>query len=90
MAHTPAPNASETAKAIQTVLQKYDDQRNLTVAERAALVTRLEAARTEVERKEVLDRLEREQAAREDERRETARQIRDDVRRVRNRSESGS
>lgn len=88
--HSASGEASATARAIQGSLQKFDSVRDLTVAERTALVGRLEAAKTEAERAAIAEQFNREQALREDERRETARQIRDDVKKVRVRTKPGA
>jgi len=89
VAHAATANSSETTKAIQEALKKYDSARDLAIAERAALVAKLEAAKTETEKAAVVAQLNRDQAQREDELREVARQIRDETKQVRLRTKPG-
>jgi hypothetical protein len=87
-AHAATANSSETTKAIQEALKKYDSARDLAITERAALVAKLEAAKTETEKAAVVAQLNRDQMLREDERREVARQIRDETKHVRYRTKN--
>jgi VIT1/CCC1 family predicted Fe2+/Mn2+ transporter len=88
VAHAATADSSETAKAIQDALKKYDSARDLAITERAALVAKLEAAKTENEKAAIVAQLNRDQVLREDERREVARQIRDESKQVRYRTKN--
>jgi hypothetical protein len=87
-AHAATAESSAATKAIQEALKKYDSARDLAITERAALVAKLEAAKTETEKAAVVAQLNRDQALREDERREVARQIRDETKHVRYRTKN--
>jgi ABC-type branched-subunit amino acid transport system substrate-binding protein len=86
VAHAASANSSDTTKAIQEALKKFDSARDLAISERAALVAKLEAAKTDAEKAAVVAQLNRDQDQREDEMRAVARQIRDETKQVRYRT----
>lgn len=72
----PNPNASDNAKAVLALLQQFKTQREQFIADRKALIAKLQGA-TDAERKQILDQLRTEQQSRIDEQRALAKQIRD-------------
>src|SRR5438105_4732480 len=53
--HTPDEHASDVAKAVQKVISDFDAKRDEHLAERKALIDKLQAATTDAERKAILD-----------------------------------
>lgn len=74
----PNANASDSAKAVHTLLDQFKAQRDQFLATRQALVERLKTATSE-ERKTILDQLRADQQARVDEQRALGKQIRDEL-----------
>lgn len=72
----PNPNASDNAKAILALQQQFKAQREQFIADRKALIAKLQGA-TDAERKQILEQLRAEQKSRIDEQRALAKQIRD-------------
>lgn len=81
--HTVNENASDRAKAVQGVLQKFDAQRDAMAAERKVLLDKLQAAKTDAERKAILDQLKVEQKANIDEQRALGKEIRAELKKLR-------
>jgi hypothetical protein len=81
--HTVNENASDQAKAVQGVLQKFDAQRDAMMAERKALLDKLQAAKTDAERKAILDQLKAEQKTNIDEQRALGKEIRAEMKKLR-------
>lgn len=88
-AHAPDPNASASSNAVQAVLQKFDSARDQMVAHRQALVDQLAAAKTEAERKAVVDEMRNDQAALQDQARSAAREIRAELQALRRQRSGG-
>ncbi len=82
--HTLPANASDNAKAVQAVLAKFDASRDLFMAERKALIEKLNAAKTEAERKAILEQLRTENA----DQRALGKEIRDELKKVREKPKS--
>lgn len=78
--HEVDSTASSAANTVQLVLKKFDSVRDQTIAERKALLDKLEAAKTDADRKAVLNQIENEQKLREDERRALGKEIRGELR----------
>jgi hypothetical protein len=73
--HTVNENASDNAKAVQALLKTFDARRDQLMAERKALLGKLDAAATEAEKKEILEELRTENQARHEEQRALRREI---------------
>lgn len=84
----PNVNASDNAKAMQTLLKQFETQRDQFIAARKAMLDKLPGA-TEAERKKILDELHADQKARNDEQRALAKQIRDELKKLRDARKSG-
>lgn len=81
--HAPDPNASPKANAVEAVLEKFDTARDQIVAHHQALIDQLAAAKTDTERKAVVDEMRNDQAALQDQARQTARDIRNELQALR-------
>jgi hypothetical protein len=88
-AHTVNEHASDNAKAVQAVLKSFDTKRDEIAAERKALLDKLHAATTDAERKTIIDQLRTEQKAQADERRALGKEIRDELKKVREARKAG-
>lgn len=77
----PNENASDTAKAVQALLDQFRAQRDQFLAARQALIDQLKTA-TGDERKAILEQLRTDQQARVDEQRALGKQIRDEIKNV--------
>jgi hypothetical protein len=87
--HTVNENASDNAKAVQAVLRQFDAKRDAMAAERKALIEKLNAATTETERKAILEQLRTEKQAQADEQRALGKEIREELRKVRDQRKTG-
>lgn len=87
--HMVNENASDTAKAVHEVIRQFDERRNAIMAERKALIERLRAAETEEERQAIIEELRTERKAQADERRALGKEIREELRRLREARNSG-
>lgn len=87
--HTVNENASDNAKAVQAVLRQFDAKRDAMAAERKALIEKLNAATTEAERKAILEQLRTEKQAQADEQRALGKEIREELRKVRDQRKTG-
>ena len=86
--HTVNENASDNAKAIQAVLKTFDAKRDALAAERKALIEKLEAAKTDLEKKAILDQLHTEQQAQAEERRALGKEMRNELKKIRDQRKS--
>lgn len=84
----PNPNASENAKAVLALLQQFKGQREQFIADRKALIAKLQGA-TDAERKAIIEQLRTEQKARIDEQKALAKQIRDAQKQLRDQRKNG-
>jgi hypothetical protein len=87
--HTPDDHASDNAKAVQTILQKFDANRDQFMAERQALLDKLQAAKTDAERQVILDQLRAEQQTEKDQRKQLGKEIRDQLKTLREQRKGG-
>lgn len=87
-ATTPNPNASDNAKAILKMLQDFKTQREQYIADRKALIAKLQGA-TEAERKQIIEQLRADQQARIEAQRELAKAIRDAAKQQRDQHKGG-
>ncbi len=87
--HTPNPNSSAYAAAVQTILQKFDAQRDQTVAQRQALIDQLRSATSDTDRTAILNQLRNEQQTRQEEQRATAKEIRTELQTLRRQRSGG-
>ena len=87
----PDDNASETAKAVTAVVQQFEVARAKAIDDRKALITQLEAARTETERETILAKLKAETQAERDQQAMLGKQVRDELKKIRDaRAKPGS
>lgn len=87
--HVPNPNASAYAAAVQTILAKYDANRDQYISERQALVAQLQAAKTDTERQAVIAQLRAEGQAEASARVQMAKEIRGDLKALRLQRQNG-
>lgn len=87
--HTPNENASENAKAVQTLLKAFDDRREQLMLERKMLLQKLEGANTEAEKKGILEQLRLEQQTRQEEQRALRREIGEELKKLRDQRKGG-
>jgi hypothetical protein len=87
--HTPNENASDTAKAVQAVLSKFETQRDQAMSERRALLDKLQAAKTEVERQAIITQLRTETQAQKEEQSAMGKEIRDELKKLRDQRKTG-
>jgi hypothetical protein len=87
--HTPNPNSSATAQAVQTILQKFDANRDQFMAERKALLDKLAAATTDADRKAILEQLKTDLQAEKEQRSQLGKEIRDELKNLRQQRKSG-
>lgn len=87
--HTPNAQASDTAKAVQALLMQFDAKRDQAIADRQALMERLRAATTDAEKQAILLQLRAEMQARKDEQTALGKQIRDELRKLREQRRGG-
>ena len=87
--HTPNENASDTARAVQGVLLKFDVKRDLAMAERKALLDRLQAAKTDAERQAIIAELRTESQAQKDAQSAMGKEIRDELKKLRELRKTG-
>jgi ABC-type branched-subunit amino acid transport system ATPase component len=83
----PAANASENAKAVHKVIADFQAQRDQYLAERKTLLEKLRTA-TETERKTILEQLRAENEKRADEERALGKQIREELKKLRDERKS--
>lgn len=83
----PNENASDTAKAVHAVIDQFRAQRDDYLAERRALLEKLKTA-TDAEKKAILEQLRTESRAREDDERSLGKQIRDELKKLRDERKS--
>src|SRR5437016_3802368 len=83
--HTVNEHASDNAKAVQAVLQKFDATRDQIIADRKALIDKLQAAKTDAERKAILDQLRTENS----DQRALGKEIRDELKKLRDQRAKG-
>jgi len=87
----PDDNASETAKAVTAVVQQFEAARAKAIDDRKALITQLEAAKTETDREAILAKLKAETQAERDQQAMLGKQVRDELKKVRDtRAKPGS
>lgn len=93
LANRPTPtvneNASDNAKAVQTLLNAFDAKRDAFIAERQKLVDQLAAAKTDAERAKILEDMKKEQELRQDEQRDLAKEIRGQLKSLREQRKTG-
>ncbi len=82
-------NASDNAKAVQTLLNAFDAKRDAFIAERQKLVDQLAAAKTEEEKAKILADMKKEQELRQDEQRDLAKEIRGQLKSLREQRKNG-
>jgi hypothetical protein len=82
-------NASENAKAVQSVIEKFNTQREQYLAERKILLEKLKTA-SAAEKKAITEELREENRAREDEERALAKQIREELKALRGERRTGN
>jgi hypothetical protein len=80
---------SVESETVRTLLQDFATKREQYIAERKALIEKLKTA-TDAEKKQILDQLKADQQARIDEQRELAKQIRDELKKLREARKSGN
>jgi hypothetical protein len=89
----PAPtlneNASDNAQAVQKLLNTFDAKRDSFIAERQKLVDQLSAAKTDEERTKILAEMKKEQELRQDEQRDLAKEIRGQLKSLRDQRKTG-
>jgi len=93
LANRPTPtvneNASDNAKAVQTLLNTFDAKRDAFIAERQKLVDQLAAAKTDAERSKILEDMKKEQELRQDEQHDLAKEIRGQLKSLRDQRKTG-
>lgn len=87
--HTPNENASDTAKAVQGVLLKFEAKRDQAIAERKALIDKLQAAKTDAERQAIITQLRTETQAQKDEQAAMGKEIREELKKLRDQRKTG-
>lgn len=87
--HTPNPNSSANAQAVQTILQKFDANRDQYMADRKALLDKLATATTDADRQAILDELKADKAANKEQRTQLGKEIRDELKTLRQQRKSG-
>jgi hypothetical protein len=87
--HTPNENASDNAKAVQTLLKTFDDRRDQLMSERKTLLQKLETAASETEKKGILEQLRLEQQTRQEEQRTLRREIGEELKKLRDQRKGG-
>lgn len=75
----PSENASERAKEVTALVQQFDANRDKVMAERAELMKKLEAAKTEAEKQAILTDLRNATQAERDEQAKLGKQIREQL-----------
>jgi hypothetical protein len=81
-AKAPNENASDNAKAVHAVIEKFQAKRNDYLAERKELLEKLKIA-SEGEKKAIVEQLREDKQAREDEERALAKEIREELKELR-------
>ncbi len=87
--HTVNAHASDTAKAVQTVLQQFDANRDQFIAARKSLLDQLAAATTDAQRQAIIDQLKQEQQTEQAQREQLGKQIRDEIQTLRQQRKGG-
>lgn len=87
--HTPNAHASDTAKAVQSVLQRFDENRDKMIADRKALLDQLAAAQTEAERKAILEQLRTEKEEAKQQRTQLGKEVREEIKKLREQRKAG-
>ena len=87
--NTPNENASDTAKAVQSVLAKFETKRDQAMTERRALLDKLQAAKTDAERQATITQLRTETQAQKDEQSAMGKEIRDELKKLRDLRKTG-
>jgi hypothetical protein len=85
----PNENASDNAKAVHAVIRQFQAQRDQYLTERKTLIEKLKTA-TETEKKAILEQLREDKQARDDEERSLGKQIREELKKVRDERKAGS
>jgi hypothetical protein len=85
----PNENASDNAKAIHVALEKFKAERTRLLDERAAVLEKLKGA-SDAEKKAILEQLRVESKAREEEERALAKQVREELKKIREDRKVGS
>jgi len=75
----PNENASDRAKEVTALVQQFDANRDKAMAERAELMKKLDAAKTETEKQAILTQLRTETQAERDEQAKLGKQIREQL-----------
>ncbi len=81
--HTPNANASAVAQAVQTMLAKFDANRDQYMTERKALLDKLATATTEADRQAILAQLKADLQTEKDQRTQLGKEIRDQLKTLR-------
>ncbi|MBS0663703.1 MAG: hypothetical protein JSR48_10605 [Verrucomicrobia bacterium] len=89
MPHTPALQASDVAKAVAAILQQFDAKRDQAIADRQALIEKIKAATTDAERQALMTQLRTEMAAHREEMAALGKQIREELRKLRQQRQGG-
>ncbi|HEX2613209.1 MAG TPA: hypothetical protein VHO02_06435 [Fibrobacteria bacterium] len=84
----PNENASDNAKAVQLLLKGFKEKRDKVINDRKALIDQLKTASGD-ERQRILDELRADQKARSDEERALAKEIRDELKKLRDARKNG-
>ncbi len=87
--HSVNPNSSAVAQAVQAILQKFDANRDQFMAERKALLAKLEAAKTDAERQAILAQLKADLQTEKDQRAQLGKEIRDELKNLRQQRKTG-
>ena len=87
--HSPNPNASANAAAVQAVLQKFDASRDQVIAARQTLIDQLAAATTDQDRDRIRDQLRQETQDMQQQQRTMAKEIRYELRNLRRQRAGG-
>jgi hypothetical protein len=85
----PNENASDTAKAVHAVIADFQKQRDTYLASRQALLDSLKKAATDAERQTILEQLRKDNQDRETEERNLGKQIRDELKKLRDARKTG-
>lgn len=87
--HVVNPNSSAVAQAVQTILAKFDANRDQYMTERKALLDKLAAATTEADRQAILAQLKADLQTEKDQRAQLGKEIRDELKTMRQQRKAG-
>ncbi len=87
--HMPNENASDTAKAVMAVMQQFDAKRDQAVADRKTLIDQLGTAKTDADRQAIMTQLHTETQAEREQQSAMGKQIRDELKKLRDQRKSG-